>query len=270
MKKLLSSILMTTALLVSLVGCGGTEPEQATEQPADTSSEAPADDATTDGVDTGLIEDGKIYVATSPDYPPFEFLDGTELTGFDVELFNAVAEQAGLEVVWDQLSFETIISAVQTGQYDVGVSAFSVDPERQVLFTEPYYESAQVALLPADSSITTIDELKDGKLAAGPGTTGETAAKTLSEDVKPVPTNTGFPMLLAGQIDSYICDYGVALNAVETGKYKMIETPITEESFSMIVKEDNQALCDLLNDNLATFMETQEYTDLLAKYELNK
>ncbi len=254
MKKLLSSIIMTSVLLVSLASCGG--------------SQAPADSTETAST-SGLIESGKIYAATSPDYPPFEYLEGTEITGFDVELLNAVAKQAGLEVVWDQLAFETIITAVQAGQYDVGMSAFSVDPARKVLFTDSYYSSSQIALLPADSPITTLDELKDGKLGAGMGTTGEPAAKTLSEDVSLVPTSSGFPMLQAGQLDAYVCDYGVAVNAVATGKYKMIETPIQEESFSMIVKEDNQALCDLLNENLATFMQTQEYNDLLAKYELN-
>ncbi len=250
MKKLLSSIIMTSVLLVSLASCGGSESSEQTST-------------------SGLIEDGKIYAATSPDYPPFEYLEGTELTGFDVELLNAVAEQAGLEVVWDQLSFETIITSVQAGQYDVGMSAFSVDPAREVLFTDSYYNSSQIALLPADSPVTTLDELKDGKLGAGMGTTGEPAARSLSDDVTLVSTSSGLPMLQAGQLDAYVCDYGVAINAVATGKYKMIDTPIQEESFSMIVKKDNQALCDLLNENLATFMETQEYQDLLAKYELN-
>ncbi len=250
MKKIISSILMASVMMMSFASCG---------------SGVPADTAQNE---FGLIEPGTIHAATSPDYPPFEYLEGTEIVGFDIELLNAVAEISGLTVEYSPLEFETIISAVQAGQFDVGMSAFTASEDRQVLFGDNYYESSQVALLPFDSDITTIEELNGKKIGAGIGTTGETAAKTIAEEVTPVNTNVALPMLLSGQLDAYVCDIGVAENAAATGKYKVIDTPIAEEKVSMVFKEGNEALCNELNKSLATFMQSPEYNDLLVKYGL--
>ncbi len=251
MKKFITSILMTS-LLVTLTACGGGKAKQSTNA-------------------NGLIEDGKILAATSPDYAPFEYLEGSEIVGFDIELLTAVAKKNNLEVEFSPLAFDTIILSVQNGQYDVGMSAFTKTPEREkeVLFSTPYYISSQVALLPLDSPVTKNEELKGKKLGAGMGTTGETAAKTLSDNVPLLDTTTAFPMLQANQLDAYVCDYGVAFNAVATGKYKMLETPISQEETAMIFKSDNTALSELLNKSLEEFMTTQEYKDLLKKYNLN-
>ncbi len=252
MKKFITSIIMAS-LFVTLTACGG------------------GSQASGSTNEFGLIEDGKILAATSPDYAPFEYLEGSTITGFDIDLLNAVAAKSGLEVEYTSLAFDTIISAVQAGQYDVGMSAFTKTEERSndVLFGSPYYTTSQVALLPLDSPATTLDDLKDKKLGAGMGTTGETAALTLSTDVPIVDASTGLPMLQANQLDAYICDIGVAQNAVATGKYKMIDTPISTEETAMIFKIGNDALCTELNKSLDEFKQTQEYKDLLTKYNLN-
>ncbi len=249
MKKIISSIMMASIMMMSFVSCGNTVDTTATN-------------------DLGLIEPGIIHAATSPDYPPFEYLEGTEIVGFDIDLLNAVAEISGLTVEYSPLEFETIISAVQAGQFDVGMSAFTASPDRQVLFSNNYYESSQVALLPLDSPAKSLEDLTGKKIGAGLGTTGEPAARTLSEDITLVNANVALPMLLSGQLDAYVCDIGVAENAVATGKYSMIDTPISEEKVSMVFKEGNQALCDELNKSLAIFMESPEYQDLLEKHGL--
>src|SRR5262249_8966051 len=61
-----------------------------------------------------------------------EFLetDGKTVTGFDVELFDAVATKLGLETEWQPASFADIIPGVQSGKYEVGVSSFTITPER--------------------------------------------------------------------------------------------------------------------------------------------
>lgn len=249
MKKIISTILMSSIIALSFAGCSSS-------------------DNASNGAQSGLIEDGKLYVATSPDYPPFEYMEDGELAGFDIELIQNIAEEAGLEIEFGTLDFENVISAVQAGQYDVGVSGFSENPERQVLFSDPYYVTAQVALLPLDSEITSASQLEGGKLGAGLGTTAQPTAEELSDDVTLVPTSTGFPMLLAGQIEAYICDSAVAESAAATGKYKVLDEPLTEEAFCIIFEENNQALADNVNAILVNYMETEEYQELLDKYGL--
>ncbi len=216
----------------------------------------------------GLIEDGKLYVATNPTYAPFEYLEGDKIVGFDIELLDAVGDLAGLDVEYTSMEFSTIIPAVNSGQYDVGMSGFSVTEERKksVLFGDPYFSSAQVAMLPLDSTITSVDELKGKKLGAGLGTTGEQAAQGLSENLTLAGNDVTFPMLMTGQIDAYIGDLNVVQNAVATGNYKMLDEEIQSEEMAMVFKSDNTALANELNKHLATYMATDDYQALLVKY----
>ncbi len=254
MKKLLSTILISTFLLTTLSSC---------DSNTNSSSE------TTENT-LGLIESGKIYVATNPTYAPFEYMDGSEIIGFDIELFDAVAEMAGLEVIYTSLEFSTIIPAVNSGQYDVGMSGFSVTEERknQILFGDSYYSSAQVAMLPLDSTVTSVSDLKDAKLGAGLGTTGEQAASELSTNLTLAGNDVTFPMVMSGQLDAYIGDLGVVQNAVATGNYKMLEEAIQSEEMAMVFKKNNTALAEELNKYLKEFMNSEEYQYLLEKYGL--
>lgn len=265
MKKLIKGILLSTVLMLSVAGCSSADTKDATNTDTTDSSAQ-----TTASSEYTLIEDGIIHVATSPDYPPFEFIEGNEITGFDIELFDILANNLGLKTDYEALDFEMIITSVQSGQFDVGASGFSIDEGREVTFTDSYYSSSQVALLPIDSEITSNDDLKDKKLSAGLGTVGFTIAEDLSDSVEVLPTSTAFPALKQGQLDAYICDLAVAQSAVETGGLKLIEEPIQLDNFGFIVKKDNVELANALNAELTKFKETQEYKDLLAKYNLDK
>lgn len=253
MKKLISTFLVSSLLLTSLTACGSS-----TSETADTTN------------DLGTIESGKLYVATNPTYAPFEYMDGTEMAGFDIDLLNAVADMAGLEVEYTALDFDNIIPAVQSGQYDIGMSGITVTEERKgsVLFSDPYFASGEVAILPLDSTLTSNDELEGLRLGAGLGTTGEQVASSLSDDTTFVDTDVALPMLSTGQMDAYICDYGVATNAVATGNYKMIDDPIQTEEMAMIFNLDDQALCDEMNSCLEEYMASDDYQALIEKYGL--
>ncbi len=195
-------------------------------------------------------------------------MEGDKIVGFDIELMDAIGEMAGLEVIYTSMDFSTIIPAVNSGQYDVGMSGFSVTEERKksVLFGDPYFSSAQVAMLPLDSTITSVEELKGKKLGAGLGTTGEQAAQELSDDLTLAGNDVTFPMLMTGQIDAYIGDLNVVQNAVATGNYKILDEEIQKEEMAMVFKSDNTTLAAELNKHLATYMATDEYQDLLVKY----
>ncbi len=195
-------------------------------------------------------------------------MEGNEIVGFDIDLMNALGEMADLEVVYTSMDFSSIIPAVKSGQYDVGLSGFSITEERKksVLFGNPYYSSAQVAMLPLDSEITSVEELKGKRIGAGLGTTGEQAASQLSDDLTLAGNDVTFPMLMTGQLDAYIGDNTMVQNAVATGNYKMLEEEIQKEEMAMVFKQENTALADELNMYLAEYMATDDYQELLLKY----
>lgn len=76
---------------------------------------------------------GKIVVGTDATYAPNEFLDtdGKTVKGMDVDLFDTVAQKFGLTVEWKPANFDSIILGVNSGKYDVGVSSFTINPERK-------------------------------------------------------------------------------------------------------------------------------------------
>lgn len=250
MKRLLIALL----LLIVLSGCGQNDQEATTYQDE-------------------LIDDTKIIVATSPDYPPYETIDETsgEIVGFDIDLTNAIAKLLDLEVEWQAMEFSTIVSAVQTGQVDLGVSGFSYDPEKQVAFSDAYYSSSQTILYLKDDDYTSIDDFKGKTVAAQLGTTCyELMAQ--QEDIEVV-TGTDAAVLVealrTGAYDGVCLDTPVAQNYIANNtEFAMLE-PIAQDSYSIITASDNTLLIDALNEKLAEFMKTDEYQDLLRKWGIN-
>jgi len=119
-----------------------------------------------------------IRVGTDPSWPPYEQLDNStnKIVGFEVDLTNAVAAQLGLTVDWQSVSFDNIITSVKQNKLDMGVSGFSVTPDRleQVSFTMPHsITSAQVIMLQSTidskkiAALHSLEDLKSLGLTVG-------------------------------------------------------------------------------------------------------
>jgi ABC-type amino acid transport substrate-binding protein len=112
-----------------------------------------------------------IKVGTDPTWPPYQLRDNVtgNIVGFEVDLANACAEKLGLTIQWNDVGFDNIILSVENGQLDMGVSGFSVTPERLevVSFTLPHSTTeGQVVMLQSTMDakhITTVNSLADFK-----------------------------------------------------------------------------------------------------------
>src|SRR4030043_399328 len=112
----------------------------------------PQDSSATDTVWANIQETGVIRVGTDPTWPPYQLRDNVtgEIVGFEVDLADACAAKLGLTIEWQDVGFDNIILSVQQGQLDMGVSGFSITPERleQVSFTIPHSTTeGQVVML---------------------------------------------------------------------------------------------------------------------------
>lgn len=221
----------------------------------------------------GKESSGALRVGTSPDYPPFESLDASgNLIGFDIELMEEIAGIMGVEVEYIQLDFSVIISSLNSGQVDIGLSGFTYSPDRDVLFSEPYYMSAQAVVVSQGSNISGLDDLADKRIAAGLGTTGEAAATEAYPDatmVYPDDYLIGFEMLRAGQTDAVVCDLGVAQNYAQQAAFRMLDDYLQSEEMSIIVKKDNAELMARIDNAILAFQATPAYAALLEEWELN-
>lgn len=216
---------------------------------------------------------GVITVGNAPDYPPFESIDEKgERVGFDIDLVKAMAKQMGLKVQFVTLGFEVIVTAVQSGQVDLGVSGMSITDERKqfVLFTDSYMTAGQVVLTRSDSGLKTLADLKGKRVAAPMGSTSYAAAEKLEgiELTAPEDYNMSFALLKGGGCDAAVFDIPVAQEYMKQGGLSFVGEPLSIEYFAMIASKDNADFIAALNKALAAVKASGEHDALMKKWGL--
>jgi len=255
MKKLLKGLLVA-AMALTVTACGGQEKETTT--------------------DKKVVE---INVAVSPDYAPYESLDkdGKTIIGFDadmVALFPNYLNDDNTEYkfTWHSMNFENIVTQVQNGQVDLGISGFTYDEKREVSWSNPYTATAQVAVVNKDSNIKSVKDLEGKTIAAQSGATGETAAKSIKNAKVVSVTNVQeiFSSLTSKQYDAVVVDLAVAQNYVKEQGFVMLDESLLDEQNFIIAKKDNQEMIDLVNKALEKFLASDDYKTLCEKYGLKQ
>ena len=120
-------------------------------------------------------ENGRILMVTEATFPPYEFRDGNTILGIDPEIMREVARRTGRELVIEDMSFDSVITAVVSGKADVAASGITVTPERRrkVDFSIPYVEAAQVIIVPKGSPIRKREDIRGKRIGVQHGATGD-------------------------------------------------------------------------------------------------
>ena len=185
--------------------------------------------------DESIKENKKLVVAVSPDYPPFEFktlVDGKDqVVGSDIKLAQAIANELGVKLEVTTMSFDNVLSSLQSGKADLAISGISVTDERKKTFdfSDPYYTSNIRLAVKKGSNIKKYEDLKGKTVGAKNGTSSyswleENADKygfTLRAYDE---ASTMYDSLNSGSIDSLMDDEAVLLYAIQQGRN--FETPI--------------------------------------------
>lgn len=216
----------------------------------------------------------QIIIGISPDYPPYESVDNNnEMEGFDIDMtewiFNWLNENGhNYTYEFDQLSFDTIISALQAGQVDLGISGFTVDEDREGIFSDSYYDSAQVIVVTPDSDVKSSADLNGKKVGAQQGATGEEAAKNIEgadvtavQDVKVL-----METLKAGSYDAVVIDKAVADNYAKNGDFSVLDEVLVDEENIIYSTEEHQELMDQINEAIKAFKASDDYETLVTKW----
>ena len=116
-----------------------------------------------------------LTVGTEATFAPFVYLnDAREIVGIDQAVLDAIGEEVNVKMDFKNVGWEPIFSQVRNSELDLGTGGITITEERKETydFTEPYYEATLMFIVPEDSPITTLDEIKDKKLAVQMNTTG--------------------------------------------------------------------------------------------------
>lgn len=224
----------------------------------------------------------KIIVGTSADFPPFEYVEGGEIVGFDIEMVTAVLESLNYTVEVQDIAFEGLIGALQTDKIDVIAAGMSIDPERDVDFSIPYFEADLSVLIRSDSDIIVnesnhIEVLANLILGAQTGTTSAlwvfnnliniTNATFQEEQLTRYETYTEAVLDLENEnLDAVIIDKPVAVAFAADGDFKVAYTIITGEQYGLAVKKGNTELLNEINAALEIYMDSADWTPLVLKY----
>lgn len=220
-------------------------------------------------------ESEKITVATDATFPPFETVDEStkELTGFDVELMNAIAEKAGFEIEWANTPFDSVVAGVSECQYDMAIAAITITEDRMesMLFSDPYVDAGQIVVVRKDETeIIGKDDLGDKILAAQLGTTGEIEAQAIGgSEYKPYDTyDLAMLDLINGQVDAVIADKPTADAFVSqySDDLMTVGEAFTEEKYGIAICMDNTDLQATVNEALGTLKEEGVVDQLIAKW----
>jgi len=161
--------------------------------------------------DLGLVTAGTLTVATEGTYRPFSYHDASgDLTGYDVEIIEAVADKLGLDVAFRETQWDAIFAGLDAGRFDLIANQVSINPEREAkyLFSEPYTVSPGVVIVPEDDdSISSFADL-DGKTTAQSLTSNwYELAQENGADVEPVEGwAQAVELLRQGRVDATVND----------------------------------------------------------------
>ena len=118
---------------------------------------------------------GKLVMATNAEFEPFEFKDGDEVVGIDIEISQKIAEKLGVELEVSDIAFDTLITALQSGKADIVAAGMTADEDRKknVDFSDPYFNASQAIIVANDSDIVSRTDLNGKTVGVQLGTTGD-------------------------------------------------------------------------------------------------
>lgn len=227
-------------------------------------------------IPVAALADG-VIMGSNCQFPPFEFIadDGTP-AGFDVEIGKLIAEKLGKEFRVEDMSFDGLLMALDTGSVDFVIAAMTITDERkeQVNFSEPYFEAQQLVIVRKGyEDIKTLEDIQDKMVAVQDGTTGfYMATDTLglpAERVAAFKNSADAIMeLKLGRVDCVIIDTAPAKVFVDMNDDLVIlenmETPV--ENYGIAVKKGNEEVLTACNAVLAEIKESGKYDELIATF----
>ncbi len=261
MGKLKMILLMMAAAVLVLAACGK------------------KDDGNTSGTKDGsgdagyeLVKKGTFTFAASGVYKPFSFEENGKLTGFDVEIGEAIADKLGLDPAPVTNPFETILQGLVAKKYDaiIGSMAYTKKRAEQADFTEPYYYSGGMIWVAKDNNdISSPEDLKGKKIGVVAQSTYEEPAKELSDNIQYYSSDVVAlkDLTIENRLDAVITADIVGYEAIDNGfEIKEVGKPMWVEQPSIAVRKDNNELTKAIDKALKELIDEGKYKEISEKW----
>ena len=248
MKKILS-VILASLMVLSLFACGNNQSSQNGQKVK------------------------KLIMCTNATFPPYEYKDGNEFKGIDVEVAKIIGEKLGCEVEILDIEFDALIPAVMSGKADFAMAGMTVTEDRKqnINFSETYQKAVQAIIVPDDSPIKTIDDMNGKKVGVQSGTTGDIyCSGDFGEEnvVRYSKIPDAMLALKTKKIDVVVVDDQVAKTLVETNGegYKILDTPYAEEEYAIGINKNNTELLNNINQVIKEIKSNGQLKTIVDKY----
>ena len=240
-------------------------------------------DSGTKGTDTATgtaaDEAGKktLKMATNAYFPPYEYYDGDKIVGIDADIAQAIADKLGMELVIEDMEFNSIISAVQSGNVDFGMAGMTVTEDRlkNVDFSGSYATGVQVVSVKADSDYQKPEDLTGKKVGVQLATTGDIYASASVDEGGYGEENVekfskGADAIIAlkqDKIDAVIIDNEPAKEFVKANEgLRILDTEYTTEDYAMAFAKGNTEMINKVNGALKELIADGTVQKIIDKY----
>ena len=274
MKKFLA-LLMTMAMVLSLAACGGSKEEAPAQTNEPAAAEEPAEPAIT------TVTEGKLTVATSPDFAPYEFYaidesGNAQLAGFDMALAQYIADYLGLELEVVPMDFDGVLAEVTAGNVDLGMAGLSPDPDRMEAmdFSDIYYQGGQSLVVVQENKDkwASLEELNDPSFTIGAqlGSIQYDLAEENTPDadiVQLAKVTDVVSELLGGKLDAGYIETVVAESYAKNypDLYIAFDVPYEVEGSAVGVVKGNEALLAGVNEAIAAALADGSMDDFVVQ-----
>ena len=239
----------------------------------------------------GKAEDNVLDMATNASFPPYEYKEGDNFAGIDVEIAGLIAEKLGMELKIHDIDFGAIVGGVQTGKYDMGMAGMTVTDERKqsVNFTTSYAKGIQSVIVLDSSEYTSYEDFYTGydeegnpagvieglKIGVQQDTTGDIYCSDVpakwgfgADSVIRYKTgNDAVQALLTGKVTAVIIDNEPAKSYVAANEgLKILEASYTEEDYAICIQKENTELLDKINKALEELTAEGKIQEIVDKY----
>ena len=274
-RRAILGLAVAAAMTTSMAACGSESDSSGSGSPV---ASASADDSLSAKVPADIKSAGKLIIGTDSSYAPSEFLDadGKTVIGFDVDLFNQVAQKLGLTTEWQSATFDSIIPGVSSGKYNVGVSSFTINKDREKEATMVSYFSAGTQWAAKTGSTITPDTACGKKIAVQTGTVqvDDITAKNKKCGASKITVDQyqkqsdATNAVVTGKDDAMLADSPVSAYAVKqtNGQLALIGEIYDSAPYGYVVGKDKTDLADALNSALQALIADGTYKSVLDKW----
>ncbi len=217
-----------------------------------------------------------LRIGTNADFAPFEFQDinGKEYEGFDMDLVRAIAKEMGYKADIQNINFDGLIPALESGNLDIIISGMTINDERKqkVDFSDPYYKSGLTIITKKDNTdIKKLSDLAGKKVAVQIGTTSaKELRKIKGVDIKELNSSADtFMELKAGGVDAVVNDrpvndYYIAKSGV--ADVRRLEELLTSEDYGIASSKKNPDMKKKIDAALKKLRDNGEYDKIFKKW----